>query len=233
MAIEKDGAFSRAYILVCMLSVVSFVFFCFSAAARCENATPCRLQVMGHIFPGSFMYVLAYTWKFPEYRFAECCGMIAFWLIYWVIDFIQHGGVNFQELKIVQHYMFTMFVGAVGAFRLFPPNKSLDTFAMFSIVLGFATFVLRHPQPNSIGVWMHGLTAVWLFMFWLAYAFKTMASGTASLIMAATTFVMSQLSLTTLASHHMDVVAYFSCTTIIGLVIVSVFAQTSLKGIKQ
>lgn len=190
---------------------------------------------MGHIYPGTFLFLLAWSWKLPRYRKQECWGMVVFWLLYWIIDLIQHRGVDFSDLKIMQHHAFTMFVGMTGLFRLLPWNKDLDSFAMFALVMGFGIFVAMHPQPNSIGVWMHLITSAWLFMFWPAYVLKAENEGTVSLIMAATSFISSQLALTTAASNVMDVVAYFSIVSVVGLGVVSAFqllkmtsAQTKL-----
>ena len=142
-------------IVACNVTFIMFLTLCYSLASHCEDKTLCRLQVMGHVYPGLFMLLLAWSWKQPKYRIAECWGMVSFWLLYWIIDFIQHKGVDFSDLKIMQHYAFTMFVGVAGLFRLLPSNRHLDSFVMFVLVLGFGIFVQRHPQPNDIGTWMH------------------------------------------------------------------------------
>ena len=177
---------------------------------------------MGHIYPGTFVYLLAWSWKIPKYRKRECIGMIIFWLFYWIVDAIEQKGVDFDNLKIVQHYAFTLFIGVAGMFRLYPPNRSLDDFIMFAVVMGFAVFVHLHPQPNDIGVWMHAISAMWLSAFYVCYILKLDAEGTACLIMGSTSFIASQLSLTSIASQHMDVIAYLSCTSIVGFIIISI-----------
>lgn len=210
-------------IVACNVTFILFLTLCYSLASHCEDKTLCRLQVMGHVYPGLFMLLLAWSWKQPKYRIAECWGMVSFWLLYWIIDFIQHKGVDFSDLKTMQHYAFTMFVGVAGLFRLLPSNRHLDSFVIFVLILGFGIFVQRHPQPNDIGTWMHTITAMWLAIYWPAYVLKATAEGTAFLVMAATYFIFSQLALTSFASKYMDVVAYFSCVAVFGFGLVTLF----------
>ena len=204
------------------------ILSCFHAARKCEEQhhTECMRQVMGHIYPGSFLLGLAWSWNKPELRVYECSGMIVFWLFYWSIDAVQQSGVNFGELKTLQHYMFTMFVGVCGAFRL-ARGPSRDMFVMVLLVIGFGFFVSMHPQPNAIGLAMHTLCGMWLACFLLAYIAKAEEEGTAFMIVAAITFISSQLGLTTVATRYMDPVAYFALVTVGCLLVDSVLPGLS------
>lgn len=198
---------------------VLLIIYSFLMASTCENTTACKLQVMGHIYPGFFIMSLAYSWKYPELRQKECAGMITFWLMYWTIDLIQHKGVDTHNLKIMQHYSYTMLVGVCGIFRLM--NSKADKFIMTILSIGFAFFVLMHPQPNDIGIKTHNMCAVWTLMFLIAFLFDAKHEGTMFLLLSAFTFMSSQLALTEHASKIMDPVAYFSFVTAWSLLVIT------------
>jgi hypothetical protein len=205
----------------CILYFLMIVV-CFRFAAKCDDAAACRLQVMGHIYPATFMVALAWSWHSPKHRTAECWAMIAFWLMYWIIDAVQQNGVDFSKLKIVQHYAFTLLVGMCGIYRLCR-GPIIDTFIMSVLVSGFLLFVYMHPQPNTIGETMHLVCAGWLCAFLVAYLFKCNLEGSAFMIMAATSFVCSQLALTSVAVGCMDTVAYFVLATLLGFFVHCIF----------
>lgn len=200
---------------------VSVILVCFRMAQECTAPdNRCTRQVMGHIYPGTFMLGLAWSWNKPVYRTRECMAMVVFWLFYWAVDAVQQLGVDFDDLKTLQHYMFTMFVGLCGGFRL-ARGPTYDTFIMVLLVAGFGLFVAIHPQPNAIGVTMHAVCSAWLGCFLLAYLAKAELEASAFMVMAATAFVSSQLALTAVATHHMDPVAYFTFVSVFSLAVES------------
>lgn len=202
------------YLLVVYIGII---LACFRVAQECDaNRTKCTRQVMGHIYPGSFLLGLAWSWNKPALRAYECGGMIVFWLFYWSVDAVQQSGVDFGDLKTLQHYMFTMFVGVCGLFRL-ARGPARDAFIMVILVIGFGFFVSMHPQPNAIGLTMHALCSLWLGCFLVAYLAKADEEATAFMVLAAITFVSSQLGLTAAATPYMDTVAYFAIVTVCSL----------------
>lgn len=201
------------YLLVVYIAVI---LVCYRVALQCRDHKTCTLQVMGHIYPATFMLGLGWSSHKPAWRYTECVGMVVFWLFYWIIDAVQQSGVDLDNLKTVQHYMFTMLVGVCGIFRHARGPKR-DTFVMVLLVIAFALFVFKHPQPNAVGNAMHAATAVWLGCFIVAYVAKAERETFAFMVLAATTFMSSQLGLTTAAAERMDTVAYFAIVTVASL----------------
>lgn len=191
------------------LLYIHVLLVCYRAALECQDYKMCAHQVVGHMYPATFMIGLALSCTKPHLRATECLAMIGFWLAYWICDAVQQSGVNFNNPDTLQNYLNTMLIGLCGLYRHVKGPKS-DKVVMVFLGWAFALYVSMHSQPNVIGATMCTFTAIWLGCFVTAYIVDAKLEASTFMVLAATTFASSQIGLTSVASQYMDPMAYFA-----------------------
>lgn len=199
----------------------------------CDTAV-CWHQFVGHWFPALFIMFVSYHTDSADTKQLNR-GMVAFGVLYNVLDLVQKGGdMDFDNFKVVQHFTFTATVSVLGIIRMRMKHVGavftgdFDKLIFFVVAVCLVVFMANHPQASSLGNWMHGMTAFYVATWYVLGVANKREIASWAMWFAAVCFLASQNGLCKAATMvRIDVVAY---TCIVHLIALGMVAYSTKKS---